>query len=51
MKQLSWSKVMIQFTYVQAGISLALLVLANVYLERHRRQMKKREQQTALPVL
>jgi hypothetical protein len=51
MKQMSWSKVMVQFTYVQAGISLALLVLANVYLERHRRQMKKREQQTALPVL
>ena len=40
MKQLSWSKVLMQFIYLQAAISLVLLIVGNLYLERHRRNLK-----------
>jgi hypothetical protein len=43
MKQLSWSNVLIQFTYLQASVSLALLIFGNLYLERHRRKLKKKQ--------
>ncbi|WP_159473375.1 DUF5690 family protein [Dyadobacter sp. 3J3] len=43
MKQLSWSKVLIQFTYLQAAVGLTLLILGNLYLEKHRRNLKKEE--------
>ncbi|MBE9462389.1 DUF5690 family protein [Dyadobacter subterraneus] len=48
MKQLSWSKVLIQFTYLQAAVSLTLLICGNLYLERHRRKLKKKEKEKLL---
>ncbi|MCF0058559.1 DUF5690 family protein [Dyadobacter sp. CY356] len=50
MKQLSWSKVLIQFTYLQAAVSLALLIFGNLYLERHRRRLKKKEKDSYVAV-
>lgn len=50
MKQLSWSKVLIQFTYLQAAVSLTLLVCGNLYLERHRRNLKKKEMERLVSV-
>jgi len=40
MKQLSWSKVLMQFIYLQAAVSLVLLIAGNLYLEHHRRNSK-----------
>lgn len=40
MKQLSWSHVLMQFIYLQAAVSLILLIIGNLYLERHRRNSK-----------
>ena len=40
MKQLSWSHVLMQFIYLQAAVSLVLLIIGNLYLERHRRNSK-----------
>lgn len=48
MKQLSWSNVLIQFTYVQAGVSLALLIFGNIYLETHRRKLNKKKEEAAI---
>lgn len=50
MKQLTWSKVLMQITYFQAGVSLTLLILGNLYLEKHRRDLQKKEaQQSVVP--
>jgi hypothetical protein len=38
MKDHSWTKVLMQFSYMQFGLGLVLLVLSNVYLERYRRR-------------
>lgn len=36
MKELSWSKVLMQFTYIQFFLGLLLLAFANIYLEKVR---------------
>lgn len=40
MKQMSWSHVLMQFIYLQAAVSLFLLIVGNLYLEKLRRGSK-----------
>jgi lysylphosphatidylglycerol synthetase-like protein (DUF2156 family) len=47
-KDLSWSKVLMQFTYIQLFLGFVLLAFANIYLERHR---ASREQKSGDPTL
>ena len=43
LKDLSWSRVLMQFSYLQFGLGLALLLASNIYFERSRSgQIKER---------
>ncbi|MCF0050334.1 DUF5690 family protein [Dyadobacter sp. LJ53] len=42
MKDLSWSKVLMQFTYIQFFLGLLLLACANIYLERIRTNQEQK---------
>ena len=43
MKSMSWAKVLMQFSYLQFGVGIILLVTGNIYFER-RRKLKKQEE-------
>ncbi|MCE6990863.1 DUF5690 family protein [Dyadobacter sp. CY323] len=43
MEDLSWSRVLMQFSYLQFGIGVILLALSNVYFERYRTGQLPRE--------
>jgi hypothetical protein len=36
MKDLSWSKVLMQFSYLQFGLGLLLLAASNIYFDKYR---------------
>lgn len=40
MKDLSWAKVLMQFSYLQFGLGIVLLIFSNVYFERLRRKKR-----------
>jgi hypothetical protein len=48
MKDHSWSNVLMQFTYFQFTICLILLIMSNVYLERHRISREQKEAAASL---
>ncbi|NIJ55747.1 DUF5690 family protein [Dyadobacter arcticus] len=50
MKDLSWSKVLMQFSYVQFGVGLLLLTLSNIYFERYRTGKNRRESNSTMAV-
>jgi hypothetical protein len=51
LKQLSWSKVLMQFIYVQAAVGIFLLICANLYFERYRKNSIYKQEKRTLPVL
>jgi hypothetical protein len=51
MKDLSWSHVLMQFTYLQFAAGIALLVLSGIYFERYRSNKKTTVINSALPVV
>ena len=51
MKQLSWSNVLMQFIYLQAGLSLFLLICANLYFESYRKNSMGKQEKQPLAVL
>lgn len=51
MKQLSWSNVLIQFIYLQVGLSLFLLICANLYFESYRKNSMCKQEKRPLPAL
>jgi hypothetical protein len=51
MKQLSWSKVLMQFIYLQVGLSLFLLICANLYFESYRKNSLYKQEKRPLPAL
>jgi len=50
-KQLSWSKVLMQFIYFQVAVSLLLLLCANLYFESYRRNALGTAKKRSMPVL
>jgi hypothetical protein len=50
MKEISWSKVLIQFSLIQTVLGLALLVFTNIFFHLHSRKIR-RLQKAALPWL
>ncbi|TLU98857.1 DUF5690 family protein [Dyadobacter luticola] len=51
MKDLSWSRVLMQFAYVQFGAGVVLLVLANIYFERFRTRKQPLEGSSSLAAI
>jgi hypothetical protein len=51
MKELSWSHVLMQFTYLQLVVGIALLFLSGIYFERIRSNKKTVVINSALPVV
>ncbi|CAG5005376.1 hypothetical protein DYBT9275_03570 [Dyadobacter sp. CECT 9275] len=51
MKDLSWSNVLMQFSYLQAITGLVLLVLANLYLEFYHNSAARQKKKWPLPSL
>ncbi len=51
MKQLSWSKVLMQFIYLQVGLSLFLLICANLYFESYRKNSLYKQEKRPLHAL
>jgi hypothetical protein len=50
-KDLSWSKVLMQFTYIQFFLGFLLLVFANIYLERYRASQEEKSSDSALAAI
>ncbi|MEO6286155.1 MAG: DUF5690 family protein [Dyadobacter sp.] len=51
MKDFSWSKVLMQFTYIQLFLGFLLLVFSNIYLERYRANQNEKPTDSALAAI
>ena len=49
MKEISWSKVLIQFSLIQTALGLMLLVFTNIFFHLHSRKIR-RQQKAAVPL-
>ena len=51
LKELSWSQVLMQFSYVQFGIGLVMLLLSNIYFERVRANSLRYDDKSSLAAI